>query len=72
MDTEKPKKMGEEGEKIGIGETEAKKKRGKMQCSEMQASVNEAEHAGIVATNSERHINIGLVLGCPSKPGECA
>lgn len=36
----------------------------------MQASVNEAEHAGIVTTNSERYINTGLELGCPSKPGE--
>lgn len=60
------------------GEQEEKKKSGRgggelreNEYPEIQASINGAEHACIVAANSEWCINTGLVLGCPSKSVVC-
>lgn len=60
---ERKRKKGQEREAEREGEGEVREK----QHPEIQASINGAEHACIVAANSEWCINTGLVLGCPSK-----
>lgn len=52
------------------GETE-REREVKEQYPEIQASINGSERTCTVAANSERCINTGLVLGCPSKSAVC-
>lgn len=56
-----------ESEREGEGGGELREK----QHPEIQASINGAEQACIVAANSEWCINTRLVLGCPSKSVVC-
>lgn len=68
--TKKERKRTSEREKMktrGRGGCELREK----QHPEIKASINGAEHACIVAANSEWFINTGLVLGCPSKSVVC-
>lgn len=58
---ERKRKKGQERETEREGEVKEK------QHPEIQASINGAERACIVAANSEWCINTGLVLGCPSR-----
>ena len=60
---EKPqRRKGRDGVRLKRKESERKEKQ--------QESLNEAEHTGIVAANSECYCT-GLALGCPSKSGVC-